>query len=164
MTLRFNALLLSFLVIPGFAFAAAEKPEYCRYVEKYKQPDGVEYQPGVDVHGKPVVPADLNSNLNGIYEGIVIPIEIDLINRYNLSAPAGAELKPVVADMTIHKDGRVDYNGHDLTEQAVALCTEWTEKPDNYPVIAPPADNGQGSADDLSSAPSKGKLIEGSSP
>lgn len=76
--------------------------------------------------GDATVPADLNPIATPIatpiYDPVVIPVEVDLIDRFNLNVPAGIKLKPEVASVKIYQDGRVDYNGQDITDQAHELC------------------------------------------
>ncbi len=97
---------------------------FCRLLPEYKQPAGVEYQPSVGPNG-PVAPADLNG-LSPVqsFETIEIPVEVDLVQRFGIPVQSGVELKPYVALMSIHKDGRVDYNGQDISKQAQELCKD----------------------------------------
>lgn len=84
----------------------------------------VEYKPGVDVRGKPVVPADLNAAPpQAIFDPVMIPVEIDLLEKYGIEAPRGVELKPTVAQLEIYKDGRILYNGQDITSQTQTMCS-----------------------------------------
>ena len=101
----------------------------CRILPAYQKLAGVDYQPGVDVHGKPVVPADLDAPLQAGMGPVEIPIEIDLAQRFQLHLPAGAELKPSVAALTIYPDGYVEYNGRNVSAQAQALCQSTPEAP-----------------------------------
>lgn len=95
---------------------------FCRLLPEYRPAQGVEYQPGVDVHGQFVAPADLPGQSLKQFESIEIPVEIDLIEKFGLSVPAAVELKPAAALISIHNDGRVDYNGQDISRQAHKAC------------------------------------------
>jgi len=66
---------LALMVAASPSFAAKkkevekEKPELtvsqkeCEYLTAYEMPADVEYQPGVDVHGKPVMEADITPSV-----------------------------------------------------------------------------------------------------
>ncbi len=118
--MRFLFLFLSlFLTVPAFA---QDADTLCNVIAAYKS-DDANYKPGVDVHGKPVVSADLNSNLKPVIDPVVIPISIDLAQKFNLDLPDGMELKPDVAYVKIYGDGRVEYNDTDITQNTTALCS-----------------------------------------
>lgn len=96
---------------------------------------GADYVPGVDVHGNAVVPADLNGGID--FPPVVIPITVDLAQRFGISLPAGVELKPDVGQMEIFQDGRILFNGRDISEKIRTYCdgddpgktADETEKP-----------------------------------
>ena len=64
---------------PAFAADLTISKKDCDIVA-YQPDDGVEYKPGVDVNGKKVVPADLDSSAEPVVlpEKITIPIAVDL--------------------------------------------------------------------------------------
>jgi hypothetical protein len=89
----------------------------CARLAKHYPSDDVTYQPGRDVNGKPVVPADLNGSGGLILpKAVVIPIEIDLFQRYGIPAN-NANFKgdifigEVVVDVA---SGRATFNGQPL--------------------------------------------------
>lgn len=98
------------------------KADCARLARHYPAPD-VTYQPGRDVHGKPVVRADLDGG-NGLVlpEAVVIPIEVDLFDRYGIPAN-GINYKgdifigEVVVDVA---SGRAIFNGQPLQSEAEA--------------------------------------------
>ena len=122
------ALLLMLLVIAGNVYA--QEPSFevlCRTIPEYKKSvSGVEYQAGVDVNGKSVVPADLNALDASIPDIINIPINLDMAQRFARTMPTGVELKPDVGMIGVHKDGRVTYNGQDISKQAYSVCAKDT--------------------------------------
>lgn len=122
-----------------------------------KPTEGVEYKAGIDVHGNPVIAADLGAPLTAVAQPVVIPIEVDLAQRFNLTLPAGVELKPTVATMRIHADGRVEYNGQDVSDQAYYLCGKGEGPPTQAEAAA---ENG---AQLIEPAPS-GAVLEGQYP
>jgi hypothetical protein len=65
---------------------AITRADCARLVEHVPASD-VAYQPGVDVHGREVVPADLNGGIRiELPETILIPIEVDLLERFGIPA------------------------------------------------------------------------------
>ena len=134
--LKTNVLFLAFIVVAGlFAWAApasadiAVSRQDCDRLVKYQEPPGVEYQPGVDVHGQPVVPADINGGSKiQLPETIVIPVEA-LLRQYAF-IPPGSPLRQSKAELgaiTVTGD-QVFYNGQPLTDQddaaLAAACRE----------------------------------------
>ncbi len=90
----------------------------------YRQPAGVEYQPGVDAHGKPVAPADVGGGTQlELPDTIVIPIEVLLQDRFHL--PANSVLwegKAQVGTVVVQGD-QIYYNGQPLQDsEAAALA------------------------------------------
>jgi hypothetical protein len=101
----------------------------CDRLVKYLQPAGVEYQPGVDSHGQPVAPADVNGGVQlQLPDTIVIPIEVLLQDRFHL--PANSVLwdaKAQVGTVVVQGD-QVYFNGQPLkdpeTAALEAICRE----------------------------------------
>jgi hypothetical protein len=122
-------LVLLFIVTLSFPALAGEASfeVLCKSLPEY-QPgagaQGAEYVPGVDVEGRLVAPADLGAPVPAGIDVINIPVTIDLIQRFALSVPQGTELKPDVATISVHKDGRVTYNDQDLTRRAYSVCAK----------------------------------------
>ncbi len=106
----------------------------CSGLEKQKKEDkNVEYVPGVDIHGNSVTPADLQSTKSPYLDDpIVIPIEIDLIERYGLTdLPTGIEMDAQIANLKIHADGRIEYNDQNVTPKIEKLCQDRRQEKDN---------------------------------
>lgn len=115
-----------FILMMAFpAFAQEAEQEFCTAVAKY-QNGGADYVPGVDVHGKPVVGADLNSGMKPMFDPVVIPIEIDIAERFGLELPEGMAMKPEIAHVKIYSDGRVEYNDTDVTKDTATICSSAT--------------------------------------
>jgi hypothetical protein len=121
--MRFVTFVFAVLIaVPAMAQSTVSVETFCRLLPNYQQPAGVEYQPGVGADG-PVVPADVGgAPAIASFETIEIPVEVDLVQRFGIPVQPGVELQPYAALMSIHKDGRVDYNGQDITTQAHQLC------------------------------------------
>ena len=112
-------LTLALLFFPLHAGAQVLSVEgLCETLPDYRQAEGVEHVPGAE----DVVPADLNAIKNPINEPVSIPVEIDLGARFNLNLPSDIELKPEVATIKVYQDGRIEYNGQDISRQLYAEC------------------------------------------
>jgi hypothetical protein len=112
------------LLLPSPANADGEittHQELCKNLQRHN-PEGVDYVAGVDVHGKAVAPADLNSGGAGILDPIILPIDINLAERYGLALPAGAELKPTIANIKIFQNGDIEYNGVNISKKIYTAC------------------------------------------
>lgn len=129
-TRRFRALLGgAFLAlpapsVPGQTTIENEAPltvrisrEDCLRLVEHEPAADVEYQPGVDVHGDPVAPADLYPQPEiELPETVSIPIEVDLDERFDL--PADSSFKGDVQVGTVEvdlEDGQAYFNGQPLT-------------------------------------------------
>ena len=101
----------------------------CDRLVKHQPAPGVEYQPGVDVHGRPVAPADIGGGYQiKPPETIIIPIEILIQDRFNI--PTNSVLwnaKAQVGVVTVKGD-QVYYEGQLLGDPETAaleqLCRE----------------------------------------
>jgi len=103
--------------------------EDCQYLVRHHPAPDVAYQPGVDVHGNAVAPADLNGGSQiKLPETIYIPIEVDIGQRYHI--PANSPLWKATAEIgTVAVTGdQVTFNGQPLTPDdnaaLVALCRD----------------------------------------
>lgn len=112
---------LSLLVLLSVPAYAQNDLALCRLRAQHVAATDVTYKPGVDVHGNPVVPADLNAVPNMVPDVIKIPMNIDLAQRLG-KVPAGMDMKSEMGMAEIHRDGRVTFNGQDLTPQAAVVC------------------------------------------
>lgn len=118
----------------GVSSAIAVERILCKPAMIHTPSSDVAYKPGVDVNGNPVATADLNpapAPLQSHYTEV--PLNIDLARKLNLSRPAEAEMN--VASIRIYDDGRVLYNGQDITQQANVVCGR---PAGDAPVASPP--------------------------
>ena len=92
----------------------------CRALADHTPDAGVEYVPGAE----DVVPADLGRTLQALPRSVIkIPITLELVERFPaLNIPSELELEPNVGNVSIHLDGRVEYNGQDITARAHSVC------------------------------------------
>jgi hypothetical protein len=85
---------------------------------------GAEYQPGVDVHGKPVVPADANdaSEAFTVPERVDIPLNIEVLKTIGAVSTPTPELTASFGTISVMKGGQVTYNGKDMTTSVNSYC------------------------------------------
>lgn len=113
------------LLLASPSFAQEEQESFC---VTYRQPESVAYQPGVDVHGNPVVSADLNDKSYFMKDVVRIPLNIDLAQRFDRDWAPGTDMDAEIGIIEIYRDGRVMFNDRDVTEEAIAFCeSEETE-------------------------------------
>ncbi|MBV8538400.1 MAG: hypothetical protein JO128_22570 [Alphaproteobacteria bacterium] len=118
---------LALLLSPGWAAAqtVAVTDADCAKIVNYTTLPGVEYQPGVDVYGRKVAPADLPSSQPQIGAG---PITIDItadLHKYGVPASSPLLLPGAhLGQLTVDDLGRkVYFNGQplgDSEEKAIA--------------------------------------------
>ena len=105
----------------------------CRLLTRHRPDADVAFQPGVDARGRAVAPADLNGGRPGLEtpRRIVIPIEVDLFERFGV--PANPDLFEADAQVgqVIYDNGKLFYNGQRLADGAsdelIPLCREVLE-------------------------------------
>ena len=118
------AILPVFTVPTGAATVIITKPDCAALVRHVGEP-GVAYEPGVDVNGRPVVPADLGDTPEiELGEEIVIAITVDIDKRFNIP-PTPDLFRPeaYIGTVIVKKDGRAYFNGQPLTsEESHALA------------------------------------------
>ena len=96
------------------------RADCARLVEHVPGPD-VAYQPGVDIYGREVAPADLGGAPRiELPETILIDIEVDLFERFGI--PANPALYEADAEVgaVLYQDGRFTFNGQPLQDEAEA--------------------------------------------
>ena len=104
-------------------------PALCRHIVAYQPDVGVDYQPGVDVKGNPVVGADLHDPVIPLPEVIEFPIQIDAAQALGVPIPPGSETQFPVGTITYETTGankQLKFNGEPLTPKSqsalIALC------------------------------------------
>ena len=85
--------LLSVLILTAIGWATPASAEVaisrrdCDRLVRHEPAPDVAYQPGVDVHGRPVAPADLNGGSQiELPDVIYIPIEVLIQGKYGIPA------------------------------------------------------------------------------
>ncbi|MCB9989182.1 MAG: hypothetical protein H6868_07605 [Rhodospirillales bacterium] len=118
------------ITIPSKSFA--QNPEaVCKLLARHEPEKSVIYQPGVDVHGNAVTPADLAAAPVIVPDVVRIPLSVDLAQGLQPSLPAGTELNAHFGMIEIYRDGTVVFNGQNLTDAALTMCG--MKKPEPVP-------------------------------
>ena len=115
---------------PGFAQQLEIKTR-CDEVVVNADVQGATYRPGISIDGKRVPSADLNSNIKALNYPIRIPVEIDILEFIDVDVPSGVvlgeEADVAAAYFDVFEVGRVEYNGQDISSNAVHSCHDGTE-------------------------------------
>jgi len=85
---------------------------------------GPDYQPGIDAYGNPVVPAEGNQPAISAPKAIEIPITMDMAKHFGITTPNGTEMNTEVAKLSIMNDGKIMYNGQDISGKVNAFCNQ----------------------------------------
>lgn len=93
--------------------AQSPDPSVCRYLPRHRPAPDVAYQPGVDVRGRPVAPADLPGSAGATPQRFEIPVTLDFARRMGFRVPTGGVPLPgttEVGRLTLDGD-RLSFNG-----------------------------------------------------
>ena len=119
--MRFLPLIALALAAVGWTAAAraevAISRQDCERLVRHEPAPDVAYQPGVDVHGKPVVPADLDGGAPiQLPDVIYIPIEVLVQDRFHI--PANSVLFNATAEVGVAelRGNQVYYQGQLLSD------------------------------------------------
>ncbi len=120
--MRLPLLLILLTATPAFAIEqVVVTAQACKKIVEHVPSKDVEYKPGVDVHGKKVVPADLNNNYAKLIpDEITINIGADLADRLgrkrakDSGLPAKSGARPTLAYEGKVPLGKVTLKGNRL--------------------------------------------------
>lgn len=123
------------LLIGSAGFAGAAVPDTvvidhaaCRALVRHEPADDATYKPGVDVHGKPVVEADINASPIKVPETIRFNITVDVAKYAGINVPTGTEMQANMGEVVVMPDGKMTFNGQPMEGDAeaalIALCKE----------------------------------------
>jgi hypothetical protein len=91
----------------------------CRALVAHVARNDVNYKPGVDVHGRPVKPADLESSSTiKLPDEISIDISVEIYTFLRQTAPRGLEKSAASLGAVTFKQGRVYFNGQPIDNGA----------------------------------------------
>ncbi|PZP56414.1 MAG: hypothetical protein DI586_03795 [Micavibrio aeruginosavorus] len=121
----------------GISSSVAVERIICKPAMVHTPSSDVAYQGGVDVNGNAVAPADINSAPQIVSSTYTeVPLNIDLAKKLNLSQPAVMESN--FGNLKVYNDGRVLYNGQDISSNVNSLCGRAGEAPVPTNVPVPP--------------------------
>lgn len=118
--------------------------EACRQLAEY-QPDPnahVAYESGIDVHGKPVAPADTSRSPVTAPRVIKFTIDADVAQYAGIPLPQGQNLTSIGTVEVDTKTGDADFNGMPIEGPTIAALKDICRHPGAAaaPPAAPPAD------------------------
>lgn len=114
---------------PARADTVVVTRQTCDQLVQHVPDADVPYQPGVDVNGRPVAPADLPGNAQiKIPETFEIPITVDLGQRLGIpSDPKRFRAKAQIGTVT-YRDGQAYLNGQPLHDPDAAALSRACQK------------------------------------
>lgn len=80
----------------------------------------IEHKPRADVAHNPHPAFDMDP--------IDIPVTIDLVDRYGLALPMGTQLDAPLGFISVYKDGRILYDGVDISDKVEDHCDHDSER------------------------------------
>ena len=107
-----------FLAAPASAASLSITHDACHWLVRHTPAPDVAYQPGVDVTGKAVAPADLAPNNIELPDTYTIPLTLDRATRLGY-APAGTEAKLSIGTITLAPTGLM-LNGQPVSRETEA--------------------------------------------
>lgn len=96
--------------------------------------DSINHEPRADVvyNPSPVIVPD----------PVMIPITFDMVEKYNLNDIEGVDLKPTIGVIEIYKDGRILYDGKDISQDIKDECeNNDSDSPETKPEKSQNSDN-----------------------
>ncbi len=120
------ALVLSVVAwaVPASAEIAISRKDCQRLVNHQPAPD-VTYQPGVDVHGRPVVPADLGGGQQiQLPDVIYIPIEVLIQDKFGIPANSVLYDATALVGVVSVRGNRVYFEDQELTDPEIAALEQ----------------------------------------
>jgi hypothetical protein len=109
---------------PANAEIAISRKDCQRLVNHEPAPD-VTYQPGVDVHGRPVAPADLGGGQQiQLPDVIYIPIEVLIQDKYGIPANSVLYDATALVGVVAVRGNRVYFEDQELTDPEIAALEQ----------------------------------------
>ena len=100
----------------------------CRLLVRHVPAADVAYEPGVDVRGNAVAPADLGAPEISLPEEISIDVTALVYDLLKTTPPTGLKDTAINLGKVVFRDGRLTYNGQPLGDAAdatlIAVCRE----------------------------------------
>jgi hypothetical protein len=109
---------------PASAEIAISRKDCERLVRHEPAPD-VTYQPGVDVHGRPVAPADLGGGQQiQLPDVIYIPIEVLIQDKFGIPANSVLYDATALVGVVSVRGNRVYFEDQELTDPEIAALEQ----------------------------------------
>ena len=109
---------------PASAEIAISRKDCQRLVNHEPAPD-VTYQPGVDVHGRPVAPADLGGGQQiQLPDVIYIPIEVLIQDKYGIPANSVLYYATALVGVVSVRGNQVYFEDQPLTDPEIVALEE----------------------------------------
>jgi hypothetical protein len=119
------------LVLVAVAWAAPVSAEIaisrkdCQRLVNHEPAPDVTYQPGVDVHGRPVVPADLGGGQQiQLPDVIYIPIEVLIQDKYGIPANSVLYDATALVGVVSVRGNQVYFEDQPLTDPEIVALEE----------------------------------------
>jgi len=119
------------LVLASIAWAAPASAEIaisrkdCQRLVNHEPAPDVTYQPGVDVHGRPVVPADLGGGQQiQLPDVIYIPIEVLIQDKYGIPANSVLYDATALVGVVSVRGNQVYFEDQPLTDPEIVALEE----------------------------------------
>lgn len=119
------------LVLVAIAWAAPANAEIaisrkdCQRLVNHEPAPDIAYQPGVDVHGRPVAPADLGGGQQiQLPDVIYIPIEVLVQDKYGIPANSVLYDATALIGVVAVRGNRVYFEDQELTDPEVAALEQ----------------------------------------
>ena len=113
-------ILIPTLILSNPAAAWAETYDLCAMskMREHRPANAVNHEPRADVtHGKSPVT---------VPDPMYIPLTIDLAERMNINLPQGIEMQGMIGLLSVYKDGRIMYDGKEITTNIQDICNDGT--------------------------------------
>lgn len=147
--------LFSTLIISGAMYAESTPAakgsapivddEICQFLVEHHPVPGVEYEPGIDVHGKPVIEAETSVSMFQATpdDEIKFDINVDMAKYIGVTVPGDALEAQAKFGTIEYKNGIMTLDGKPLSPENDAslrsLCDKKPAAADVPPASAPPA-------------------------
>ena len=117
-------LLASGWALPAAAEIAISRRD-CERLVRHEPSADVTYQPGVDVHGRPVVPADLGGGQQiELPDVIYIPIEVLIQDKYGIPANSVLYDATALVGVVSVRGNQVYFEDKPLTDPEIAALED----------------------------------------
>lgn len=119
-----RVLLIIILLSAASPARAEDDSALCRFWNTHRPSADVAYRPDADVHGNPVVPADIDAPMPSLLPSrVTFPLTVDMAQAFNIPVPPGTEMDADFGMIEVYTDGKVLFNGQDISAQAQVACT-----------------------------------------